>query len=92
MQTIEIKAPAKINLTLDVLGKRGDGYHDLRMVMQSVELCDTLTLADGGGEGVRVSSNVGFLPCDERNLAVAAALAFWRALDIPAQPLDITLK
>ena len=92
MQTIEVKAPAKINLTLDVLGKRDDGYHDLRMVMQSVDLCDTLTLADGGGEGVRVSSNVGFLPCDERNLAAAAALAFWRALDIPAQPLDITLK
>lgn len=92
MQTVEVKAPAKINLTLDVLGKRGDGYHDLRMVMQSVDLCDTLTLSDGGGEGVRVSSNVGFLPCDERNLAAAAALAFWRALDIPARPLDITLK
>lgn len=92
MQTVEVKAPAKINLTLDVLGKRADGYHDLRMVMQSVDLCDTLTLADGGGAGVRVNSNVGFLPCDERNLAAAAALAFWRALDIPAQPLDITLK
>lgn len=92
MQTIEVKAPAKINLTLDVLGKREDGYHDLRMVMQSVDLCDTLILADGGGAGVRVSSNVGFLPGDERNLAAAAALAFWRALDIPAQPLDITLK
>ena len=92
MQTIEVKAPAKINLTLDVLGKREDGYHDLRMVMQSVDLCDNLTLADGGGAGVRVNSNVGFLPCDERNLAAAAALAFWRALDIPAQPLDITLK
>ncbi len=92
MQTVEVKAPAKLNLTLDVLGKREDGYHDLRMVMQSVDLCDTLTLADGGGEGVRVSSNVGFLPCDERNLAAAAALAFWRVMDIPAQPLDITLK
>lgn len=92
MQTIEVMAPAKINLTLDVLGKREDGYHDLRMVMQSVDLCDTLTLADGNGAGVRVSSNVGFLPCDERNLAASAALAFWRALDIPAQPLDITLK
>ncbi|MBE6956147.1 MAG: 4-(cytidine 5'-diphospho)-2-C-methyl-D-erythritol kinase [Ruminococcaceae bacterium] len=92
MRTIEVKAPAKINLTLDVLGKREDGYHDLRMVMQSVSLCDTLTLADGGGEGVRVSSNLDFLPCDERNLAAAAALAFWRALNIPAQPLDITLN
>jgi len=92
VRTIEVKAPAKINLTLDVLGKLEDGYHDLRMVMQSVSLCDTLTLADGGGEGVRVSSNLDFLPCDERNLAAAAALAFWRALNIPAQPLDITLN
>ena len=41
---MEIKAHAKLNLTLDVLGKRPDGYHDLRMVMQSIELPDTITL------------------------------------------------
>ena len=44
MRTIQEKAHAKINLTLDVLGKRSDGYHDLTMVMQSVSLCDTVYL------------------------------------------------
>ena len=92
MGTIEVKAAAKINLTLDVLGKRPDGYHDLRMVMQSVDLCDTLTLADGAGQSVRVRSNVGFLPEDGRNLAAAAALAFWKATGIEPEPLDIGLE
>ena len=49
---IQEQAPAKINLTLDILGRRSDGYHELRMVMQSVSLCDTVTAAghrtDGG--------------------------------------------
>ena len=42
------QAPAKINLALDILGRREDGYHDLRMVMQTVSLCDTVTLEEGG--------------------------------------------
>ena len=40
-------APAKINLALDILGPRPDGYHEMRMVMQTVSLCDTVTLAEG---------------------------------------------
>ena len=44
MATMEVSAFAKLNLTLDVLGARPDGYHDLRMVMQSVSLHDTITL------------------------------------------------
>lgn len=41
-------APAKINLALDILGRRPDGYHELRMVMQAVSLCDTVTVEEGG--------------------------------------------
>jgi len=89
---IKVEAPAKLNLTLDVLGRREDGYHDLRMVMQSVKMCDTLTLEPGKGEGIRVKSNLGFLPTDGRNLAASAALAFWRAQGIEPYPLDITLE
>ncbi len=92
MLPYEIKAPAKLNLTLDVLRRREDGYHDLRMVMQSVELCDTITLAPGGGEGVRVRSNLGFLPGDRRNLAAAAALTFCEETGLECPPLDITLS
>ena len=66
MQTITVHAPAKLNLTLDVLGRREDGYHDLRMVMQSVQMGDTLTLEPGKGDGIRVKSNRGFLPTDGR--------------------------
>ena len=87
----EIKARAKLNLTLDVLGRREDGYHDLRMVMQSVELCDTITLEQGQTPDVRVRSNLGFLPVDRRNLAAAAALAFCEHTGQTCPPLDITL-
>ena len=48
MKTITLEAPAKINLTLDILGRRADGYHDLRMVMQSVSLGDTVTVTESG--------------------------------------------
>jgi len=89
---IKVEAPAKLNLTLDVLSRREDGYHDLRMVMQSVRLCDTLTLEPGKGEGIRVKSNLGFLPTDGRNLAASAALTFWSERGIEPYPLDITLE
>ena len=50
MAVLEVKAYAKLNLSLDVLGKRPDGYHDMRMVMQSVTLTDTLRLETGTGQ------------------------------------------
>ncbi len=71
-----VLARAKLNLTLDVLGKRPDGYHDLKMVMQSVELSDTLTVETGTGEDLKVRTDLSFLPNNEKNLAAAAALAF----------------
>ena len=74
MASITVSAPAKLNLTLDVLGKREDGYHEMKMVMQSVSLCDELTLTIENGEGISLSADLGFLPLDGRNLAVAAAL------------------
>lgn len=71
-----VLARAKLNLTLDVLGKRPDGYHDLKMVMQSVALADTLMVETGTGEGLEVRTDLSFLPNNEKNLAAAAALAF----------------
>jgi 4-diphosphocytidyl-2-C-methyl-D-erythritol kinase len=75
MAQLEVQARAKLNLTLDVLGRRADGYHELRMVMQSVELCDTLRLATDTGDGVRVGTNLAYLPADGDNLAAKAARA-----------------
>ena len=82
MKTQTIPAYAKLNLTLDILGKRPDGYHELRMVMQTVSLCDdvTVTLTDGTGVACRVAGAE--LPCDERNLAFCEALDYHGGIDI----------
>jgi len=88
---MEVQARAKLNLTLDVLGKRPDGYHDLKMVMQSITLADDLTLEDNGTGEIRVRSNLSFLPGGEKNLAVKAALCFYRTLGREPRGLDISL-
>lgn len=89
---MEIQAYAKLNLTLDVLGKREDGYHDLQMVMQSISLCDTLTLTPNSGAGLRIGTNLRFLPTGEKNLAAIAARCFWKAAGIKSEDLDITIE
>lgn len=69
---MKINAPAKINLVLDVLNKREDGYHNVKMVMQSLELCDVVTVEKTDG-GITISSNSGVVPCDDTNIAYKAA-------------------
>lgn len=88
---LTVQARAKLNLSLDVLGRREDGYHEMYMVMHSVELCDQVTLRHGEQEGVRVRCSLSFLPQDDRNLAALAAYAFWRRVGMEPQPLEITL-
>lgn len=73
MKQISLRAMAKINLSLDVTGEREDGYHDLRMVMQSVRLCDQVTIRATQTPGIRIRTNLHFLPDDKRNLAARAA-------------------
>lgn len=92
MALIQVEAPAKLNLTLDVLGKREDGYHEMKMVMQSVSLVDNLTLTTGPGEGIGLSTNLGFLPLDEHNLAAQAALKLKEATGADWGRLDIKLE
>ena len=74
MPALDVLAYAKLNLSLDVLDKRPDGYHEMRMVMQTVDLCDRVRLETGTGKPLSMRSNLGFLPADGRNLAAAAAL------------------
>ena len=88
---MEVQACAKLNLTLDVLGKRPDGYHDLRMIMQSIALADAVTLKRREPAGVRVYTNLHFLPGDEKNLAAQAALRYWEALGKEPWGLEITI-
>lgn len=73
MKRLELKALGKINLGLDVLGKRENGYHDVRMIMQSVYLYDNVILEETGEPGIRVETNLRFLPVDENNIAYKAA-------------------
>lgn len=73
MNQIELKALAKINLGLDVLGRRENGYHDVRMIMQSVYLYDEVKLEKTEGPGMGVVSNLSFLPTGEGNIAYKAA-------------------
>ncbi len=67
------KAPAKINLSLDVLHKRPDGYHELEMVMTMVDLADRLEMSELSRDTIIISSQAGYIPLDEKNLAFQAA-------------------
>ncbi len=73
MNEIRLKAKAKINLGLDVLRKREDGYHEVRMIMQTVNLYDKITLRAARGSGIRLSVNLRYLPENMDNLAYRAA-------------------
>jgi len=89
MTGISLPAYAKLNLTLDILRRREDGYHDLQMVMQTVSLHDDVTVTLTGGDGI--SCRCGDIPGDESNLAVKAARAFFAATGVAPCALDIDI-
>lgn len=70
--TLQLKAYAKINLGLDVVRRREDGYHEVRMIMQTVKLFDKLTFRLLEEDVIRLKTNLGFLPTDENNLVYKA--------------------
>lgn len=92
-QTIKIEAHAKINLTLDVTGRRPDGYHTVRMVMQSVGLHDDVQVrvADGAG-GIVLTCSRPDLPCDAGNLAYRAAALFYEQTGTPLATCAIHIE
>ena len=73
MDRLELKALGKINLGLDVLGRRENGYHDVRMVMQTVYLYDRIIMKKSKTPGIRLETNLYYLPVNENNLAYQAA-------------------
>ncbi len=93
MRAVKEKANAKINLYLDVISKRTDGFHDIKSVMHSVSLSDeiTVTAYSPQGKGVRLFVKGGnFLPTDDKNIAVKAANLFLKRAQIKAD-IDIRL-
>ncbi|MCI8807051.1 MAG: 4-(cytidine 5'-diphospho)-2-C-methyl-D-erythritol kinase [Oscillospiraceae bacterium] len=88
---MEISANAKINLTLDILRRREDGYHELQMVMQAVSLADQLTVVPARGPEGTASADLHFLPTGGKNLAQMAAAAFRAATGLGGQ-VDVTIQ
>lgn len=91
MNEVKLPAYAKINLTLDVLGKREDGFHDLSMVMQSVTLADTVTITRGEGSELTLSTDLGFLPGTDKNIAAVAARVFAKHTGVSLEGVHIDL-
>ena len=92
MKNITEKAYAKINISLDVTGRRSDGYHEMLMVMQSVTLCDEVSIRLTEGVKSRAECSLHFVPGDERNLAVRAANRFFERVGIENTGAHIVLK
>ncbi len=82
MDTIQLKAYGKINLGLDVLGKRPDGYHEVRMIMQTVGIHDKLLIKKEAEPGIRLTTNLPYLPVNENNLVVKGAKLLQEAFHI----------
>lgn len=88
---ITVKAPAKLNLTLDVTGRREDGYHLLDMLVQTVDLCDELEICLNSSGRVTLEEDTGILPRTADNLAVKAAQLLLEKAD-PLKGCHINLK
>ncbi len=88
---IVVGAPAKINLALSVLGRRPDGYHDVQTVLQSIALCDTVTIRLRRGPLV-VRSRSPWVPRDSANLIWPAACGLWQALGRAGGPRDVAIS
>ena len=89
---VKTKAYAKINLILDITGKRYDGFHELFTVMQSVSTFDTITVEKQKGQGITVSCNVEGIPTDESNIVYQCAEAFFRAVKIRRYGINIDIN
>ena len=85
------KAPAKVNLALDILGRREDGYHEMRMVMQTVSLCDTVTVRETE-EAFSLRTDGDFIPAGKKTLEQQAAELFFQAAGQTMPGLAVTLE
>ncbi len=91
MEQITLSANAKINLTLDVTGRRSDGYHSVEMIMQSISLSDQVRIRKNDSGVIRLSCSREEIPCDDRNTAYRAAQLFLQNFGI-RDGLDMEIK
>ncbi|MEG1846944.1 MAG: 4-(cytidine 5'-diphospho)-2-C-methyl-D-erythritol kinase [Lachnospiraceae bacterium] len=82
MEEVKLKARAKINLGLDVIKRREDGYHEVKMIMQTVDIYDSLSIRRTDKPGIFIRANLKNVPTDERNLIYKAAALFMKTYPI----------
>lgn len=92
MTSVSLKAPAKINLSLDIVGRRTDGYHLLRTIMQTVDLADVVTIQMTSSKKIELSLSDETIPSDERNTAYKAAKLFYEKTELPFEGISITIQ
>ena len=90
MRSVTIKAFAKINLTLQALGKRQDGFHDVRTVLQTIDLSDRMVCVSRRGP-LRLRCRAEGVPADHTNLVWRAVAALWRAAGRSGEPRDLEI-
>lgn len=88
---IKVNAYAKINLLLDIVATRTDGYHDLFMIMQSIGLHDTVTVTQNKSKKITITCNIDDIPLDEKNIAHKAARAFFDAVNVKNTGINIDI-
>lgn len=89
---MKVKAAAKINLMLDILKKLDNGYHSLFMIMQSVDLYDTVTVEQNGSNEIIIKCNKDGVPCNEKNIAYKCATAFFDFCNISKRGVTIEIE
>lgn len=91
MNKIKLRAMAKINLGLDVVKRREDGYHEVRMIMQTIKMYDKITIRKRDDNEIKVKTNLYYLPTDENNLVYKAAKLILEKYEV-GQGVEITLE
>lgn len=89
---MKVKVAAKINLMLDILKRLDNGYHSLFMIMQSVDLYDTVTVEKNNEYKIVIKCDTEGVPCNEKNIAYKCANAFFKACDIENQGITIEIE
>ncbi len=94
MKTIKVKTPAKINLSLEVINKREDGFHNIQSIMQAINLYDFLTfkIEEDEGINIKLSGNSSLIPYDKSNLVYKSAMKFFEKAKIDNVKLSIYIE
>lgn len=94
MAKIKVAAPAKINLTLEVLDKREDGFHNIKSIMQAISLYDylTITVSDNDFTKIILNGNSSEIPYDEKNLVYKACICFLNETNIQNKKIEVYIE